>query len=142
MEVKRVEHGGVEYALVVALRERVLRIPLGLTFSERELDAERDQIHFSLYQNGALVACLAVVRVDEKTRKIRQMAVCLDRQRKGFGQTLLKCVTEILKVEGVNRLSLHAREEAVSFYEKQGFRLASESFKEVGIPHYQMVKNI
>lgn len=142
MEFKIVSHGGLEYARVVDLRERVLRTPLGLSFTERELDEERGQTHFAVYDDNQLIACLAVVPIDDTIFKIRQMAVSQEYRRQGVGQKLLSRVTETLREKEAMMLYLHAREDAVAFYERSGFNRDSKIFKEVSIPHYRMYKNL
>jgi len=41
---KIIEYGSPEYKKAVALRERILRKPLGLSFSESELSTEKEHI--------------------------------------------------------------------------------------------------
>ena len=45
-QIQTVLHGSLEYQAAVELRRRVLRRPLGLDFTEEELRAEEDQVHF------------------------------------------------------------------------------------------------
>lgn len=142
MELTRVPHGGQRYASVVALRELVLRLPLGLSYSLEELSNESDQSHFALFEQGHPIACLAVVRVDVTTCKIRQMAVHPSHQRRGLGHELLTGVIDTLRREGAKMIYLHARESAVPFYEQAGFSRGSETFEEVGIPHCKMAKYV
>jgi predicted GNAT family N-acyltransferase len=40
------------------------------------------------------------------------------------------------------RLTMHARKSAVGFYEKSGYRICSDEFTEVTIPHFVMEKEL
>jgi predicted GNAT family N-acyltransferase len=43
---------------------------------------------------------------------------------------------------GALRMTLHARQTAVPFYERLGYRVVGEPFIEVGIPHRAMEKSL
>jgi ribosomal protein S18 acetylase RimI-like enzyme len=48
----------------------------------------------------------------------------------------------IARDRGYKILSMHARINAVGFYEKMGYKVASEQFVEVTMPHYVMEKRL
>ena len=52
MEIRAVQHLSDDYWLLVALRSEVLRKPLGLSFSDEELQSEGNQSHFGIFNNG------------------------------------------------------------------------------------------
>jgi predicted GNAT family N-acyltransferase len=43
---------------------------------------------------------------------------------------------------GYKVLTMHARKNAVGFYEKMGYRVKGSEFQEVSIPHYEMEKQL
>ena len=43
---------------------------------------------------------------------------------------------------GYKIISMHARKNAAGFYEKMGYKIASDEFKEITIPHYVMEKQL
>ena len=43
---------------------------------------------------------------------------------------------------GYKRISMHARKNALGFYEKMGYRRIGEEFEEITIPHYVMAKEL
>lgn len=47
-----------------------------------------------------------------------------------------------VQMRGVNRVVLHARENAIEFYTKLGYSVVGEWFQEVGIPHKKMIKSL
>lgn len=131
------------YRQECALRQAVLRAPLGLNLYAEDLSRERQQRHFGLFaDDGRLLACAIAVPLAPATAKIRQMAVAPACQGQGQGRELLLAVERELAREGVRQLILHARLTAVGFYEKLGYRRHGPEFTEVGIPHVEMEKRI
>ncbi len=41
-----------------------------------------------------------------------------------------------------DKITLHARKNAVPFYLALGYKIIGEEFEEVGLPHFEMEKNI
>jgi ribosomal protein S18 acetylase RimI-like enzyme len=70
------------------------------------------------------------------------MAVQNNLQGKGVGATLLRFAENVARDRGYTFMTMHARDSAVSFYEKNGYQVEGESFFEVTIPHYKMAKKI
>lgn len=139
----QIEFGTPEYDQAVALRYEVLRKPLGLNYSPEQLAEEYDQIHLTAYDPGQkLLAYLNLTRKDEATFKMRQVAVAPEAQGKGVGASLVAESERLVARLGARQMTLHARETAVAFYLKQGYRIEGESFEEVGIPHRLMCKDL
>ncbi|MGV3615775.1 MAG: GNAT family N-acetyltransferase [Fimbriimonas sp.] len=133
------EFGSPEWREIVELRRRVLRLPLGLDFTEEELAAERDQIQLGLWEDGRLVACAVVVLTDQGYAKVRQVAVDPDSQGKGYGrQVMALCEAHLPPGTPIR---LHARETVVPFYLALGYQSEGDIFEEIGIPHRLMTKN-
>ena len=123
----------------VRLRDEVLRQPLGLSFAPKDLAQEWDKIHFGCFTDGGfLVATLILVALDDETVKMRQVAVDPHYQKKGIGTFLVKESERLARSKGFKKMTLHAREEAVPFYEKLKYRRVGKRFEEVGIPHFKM----
>ena len=135
-----IDYESSSYGEALGLRHRLLRKPLGLEWSAEELRAERRDRHFGLVEDGTVVACVTVRALGDGRVKLRQMAVETARQGAGLARTLLAGLEEVLVAEGVRGWELHAREEAVGFYEKLGFAVEGEPFREVGLRHRRMVK--
>ncbi len=131
------------YKEEIKLRDKVLRAPLGLKFKKEDLDAEVDELRYGLLDsNGELTACLLVRILDDSVAKIRQMAVKEELRGKGLGRELVKKVESELKKKKFNKIELHARMYAKVFYDKLGYSPVGEEFKEIGIPHIKMIKDI
>lgn len=137
-----VVHGSMEYALTVALRERILRAPLGLAFTAAELAAEAGQWHLALWQEERLLACLVLVPLPDGEVKMRQVAVEPARQGRGLGRRLVEEAERLAKARGCTLMTLHARATAIAFYLRLGYELVGEPFVEVTLPHRAMRKGL
>jgi len=140
MAVKIIDHGSREYKQMVDLRYNMLRRPLGLTFSEEELEAEKNNIHIGCFDDDKLEGCCMLVSKDNDTVQLRQMAVISGLQGKGIGRVLMQFAENIARDRGYKKLIMHARKTAMGFYEKLGYRKTGNEFLEVTIPHYAMEK--
>jgi predicted GNAT family N-acyltransferase len=143
MIFREIPFGTDEYALERALREEVLRAPLGLSLQDEDLLQEKKQLHFGVFApDGKLVACVIAVPLSSVAAKIRQMAVSPSRQGKGLGQRIMHELEKNLQGRGFRHFVLHARVSAVEFYKKLGYAVVSDEFVEVTIPHVKMAKTI
>lgn len=141
-DFRLIPHGSADYHRACALREAVLRRPLGLAFSTTELSAESGQLHFGLFAGETLQACLTAVPMSATEAKLRQMAVRPEWQRRGLGRDLVKQVEAELARRGCAQTWLHARAEAVGFYARLGYHVEGDEFLELGLPHFKMRKTL
>ena len=141
MKTLWIDYGHEAFAVWLALRQRILRDPLGLEYSLEDIEAERGQRHLTGWIDGELVGGLILVDrgLDPGDCKIRQVAVSETMQGKGLGQELMKVAMENAREEGFLRVVLHARQNVIPFYCRLGFVEEGPEFLEVGIPHRRMV---
>jgi predicted GNAT family N-acyltransferase len=138
---RRITTADPEYEAEKDLRNRVLRLPLGLALSEKDISGEEKQIHLvAADEAGKVVGCVLIVFPGDGTARIRQMAVDESLRGRGIGASLMRMAEEAARDNGVGKISMHARVYARSFYERLGYRSASEEFLEVTIPHITMEK--
>ncbi len=142
MLVEEAEFGSKTYEEMLSLRQRILRDPLGLEWTEEEESWEPRERHFGVRGDGGIIACVVIRPLGKRTVKLRQMAVEPARQGTGIGRGLLEGVEKILVSHELDRIELNARDTAVGFYEKLGFCKMGEEFVEVTIPHWKMVKTL
>lgn len=134
--------GGEKYAQALDLRDRVLRAPLGLSFSAADLAKEDADFHLVATQDERVIACLVLTPLSPDEVKMRQVAVEPDRQGQGIGRLLVEFSESFAAEQGFRRMTLNARDTAVPFYLSQGYELEGEPFVEVTIPHRRMAKSI
>ena len=137
-----VKHGTGEYDETVALRDEVLRRPLGLEFDPEELAEERDSFHLTCRRGDRLAACLVLKPLSHRRIHMRQLAVRGDLRGRGIGQRLAKYSETFARDLGYEEIVLHARETAVEFYEKAGYEVRGDRFVEVTLPHFPMGKKL
>lgn len=141
LDFHAITFGSDEYKQMCELRNAVLRLPLGLSLYSEDLQLEKAQLHFGLFDHGTeLIACIIAVLQESGKAKLRQMAVKAGYEGQGVGRRILISLEDVLATRGVMKLSLHARISAVGFYEKLGYARSGDPFLEVGIPHILMEK--
>jgi len=140
MGLKQIDHGTREYQQMVALRRQILRQPLGLNFTDEELEKEKNDILIAAFDDDDMLGCCMLTTINNQTLRIRQMAVQNNLQGKGIGASLMSFVENLARDKGYRCLMMHARDTAIGFYEKFGYKLKGEPFTEVGISHRVMEK--
>ncbi len=141
-ELKVFGAGSREYEKALILRYNVLRKPLGLRFTEAEMHKDKEDTHLGLFEGDKIVACLTLSRFPNGRMKMRQVAVDAKLQRSGFGRTLSAEAEKYAVEHGFTTMFCNARDVAVPFYTKLGYKVVSDVFTEVGIPHYTMEKEL
>jgi ribosomal protein S18 acetylase RimI-like enzyme len=140
--ISEIRHGSAAYRASVALRQEILRKPLGLDFTERELEQERSDYHLVCQEDGELVGCLVLVPQGGSEVRMRQVAVTPRAQGRGIGRALTEFAEDFARRRGFSRVTLHARVTAVPFYEKLGYERVGDQFEAVTIPHWSMEKRL
>jgi len=142
MALKIIDHGSKEYQQMVQMRMDILRKPLGLSFTDEELEKEKDEVLIGAFEDDRILGCCMLIRQPDNAVRLRQMAVMNNVQGKGIGRALMNFAENLARDMGYKKLLMHARKTASGFYEKQGYRIIGEEFTEVTIPHYVMEKDL
>ena len=142
MAVKIMDHGSEAYRQMIKLRDDILRRPLGLHFTEEELEKEKHNLHIAAFEDDTMLGCCMLVEEDPQTVRLRQMAVINDLQGKGIGRALMQFAENLARDRGYKKITMHARKNATGFYEKMGYRKFGNEFEEITIPHYVMEKDL
>jgi GNAT superfamily N-acetyltransferase len=142
MALKIIDHGSPEYWEMVRLRDEILRKPLGLKLEEGELDREKNNLMMAAFEDDHMLGCCMLVEEDPRTVRLRQMAVPNDMQGKGIGKALMNFAENLARDRGYKTITMHARKNAIGFYEKMGYKISGAEFEEITIPHYVMEKKL
>jgi len=141
--LREITFGSAEHDAERALRDEILRIPLGMHLGSDDLEEDRAQWRFGLFDSaGVLAACALAKPLTTTGVQLRQVAVGSAWQGRGLGRRLILEVEECLRVRGVRRVVLHARVVVAGFYEKLGYAKCGPEFVEISIPHVEMEKQI
>lgn len=142
LALHEVPYGGPHYHAAVALRQHVLRSPLGLTYTPEALAADEPDRQFVGMLDEKLVGCVMLHRVDSAIAKLRQFAVAPNLQGSGIGSRLLALFEREAAAAGYATIRLSARATAVNFYRKHGYATEGDGYTQVGLPHIGMVKTL
>ena len=142
MQFSIVQHNSKQYESTVALRDRILRQPLGLKFSAEQLAAESTDIHLAGLIDDQVRACCVFTEKDEGWFRICQIAVDVEFQRQGYGKQLMNFVHDHVESLGGKRVFCHSRDVAVPFYSHLGYRSVGDYFELVTIQHVRMEKDL
>lgn len=127
---------------MLRLRHEVLRAPLQLSIWDEDLTHEKQSFLIGAFEDDLMLGCCVLTPKDSKTIQLRQMAVSGNLQGKGIGAALLNYSENISRDKGFQKMMMHARKNAVGFYEKLGYKISGPEFIEVTIPHYLMEKEL
>ena len=142
MTFRQFQPGTAEYEDAVRLREDILRKPLGLALTEADLAQDQGCFHLGGFEGTRLTAVLLLQPLDERTIKMRQVAVCREQQGKGVGSKLIAFAEEFARQRSDAIMIAHARVSALEFYRRLGYTVSNEEFTEVTIPHRLVTKTL
>lgn len=126
------------------LRFRILREPWNQPRGSERNEGDKTALHFAIWENGKP---LAVARMDETeqndTAQVRFVAVESNQQGRGLGKAIMLEVEKMVKKQNKRRIILHARENAVQFYEGLDYSIIEKSYLLFDeIQHYLMEKEV
>lgn len=124
-----------------ALRYEVLREPWSQPLGSEILNDEDSAIHAMIVENDIVLAVARLHEAEKGIGQVRCVAVATNQQGKGLGKLLMTYLEDEAKKRGFQQIVLEARENAVPFYEKMGYKITKESYLLFGeIQHYTMLK--
>ncbi len=107
-----------------------------------ELDGrDQDAVHVWLEDADGIAAYLRVMAKGVESEHASIGRVIAVKRRRSLGSRVLSAGIHVARERfGADRIYLEAQLYAKPFYERQGFRQASDVFLEDGIPHIQMIR--
>ena len=121
-----------------ALREQVFiieqQVPREIEWDGRDEDA----LHVLGTLDGVPVACGRLL----PEGKIGRMAVLAQHRGRGYGAAVLQALADAAREQGLSEVYLHAQQHAAEFYRRAGFEPEGEPFKEAGIAHIAMRRQL
>ena len=139
----RTPNSDVEWQNYYDLRYRILRKPWNQPLGSERNEGDATGIHLAIFENRIIKAVARLDISGEHTGQVRFVAVEINEQGKGFGQLIMKESEKISKERGDRKMILHARETALNFYHKLGYKLVEKSHLLFGeIQHFLMEKEL
>ncbi len=122
------------------LRWKILRSEFSDDIDSAKDDIEHDSYHIAVFDdNDNVLGVGRLHHVDKEKSQVRYMAVDSNFRCHRFGSKILLNLIENAKFNNKKYIVLHARENAVNFYKKNGFELIEKTHLLFGkIQHYLM----
>lgn len=131
-----VEIREISAAEALRVRHRVLWPGKPADFCRVEGDDQAT--HLGGFVNGKLCTVLSLFDEGE-TVQLRKFATLPAMQGKGLGSALMRAALDDVATQG-KRITLHARESAVGFYQSFGFQQQGAPFEKYGKPYIWMAE--
>jgi predicted GNAT family N-acyltransferase len=130
-----------ELAEALRLRHEVFCVEQGVPERD-ELDGrDHEGIHLVAVADGELLGTCRLLVVG-RTVQFSRLAVRRANRRRGIATALLHQAEAEARAAGAKRLVLHAQTYARSLYERAGYRPRGGAFREAGIEHIAMEKEL
>jgi N-acetylglutamate synthase-like GNAT family acetyltransferase len=133
-----------EFKKYYRLRYETLRQPWGQPEGSEQVEDDTSAVHAMLVDDtGEAVGVCRLHLNTPQEGQLRFMGIRQDRQGQQLGNKLMQYMEERAKALGATILTLHARENAVNFYRRNGYEVVEESYLLFGtIQHYRMTKQL
>jgi GNAT superfamily N-acetyltransferase len=125
------------------LRWRLLREPWKQPKGSEKDELEERSLHIMVCHKDRVPVAVGRAHFNTDTEaQIRFMAVEPRYQKTGLGTVVLKKLEEEVRQLGAKYVILHSRDAAISFYEKNGYKIVAPSHTLFEtIPHFLMKKD-
>ena len=139
-QIKPIEYGSAEYLETLELRNRVMRIPLGLDIHKEDFSCEKESAVIGAVYGGQLLG--VGVMSHKEVFKVEYLCVDFALQGSGIGGELLERMEAMAAEQGGKTMYLDARVTAQPFYARRGYKTTSEVFimECAPVPHVAMEK--
>jgi len=142
MKIEEVPYHSKWYEKSKQLRQDVLRTPIGLILSEKDIAGEENQYHVAAIDNDEVAGVIILKPLEHGVMKFRQVAVSHKLQGKGLGRDIMAFAESLAKDKGFSSVEMSARITAQLFYEKLGYQTIGAIFTEVGLNTIKMIKTL
>ena len=126
------------------LRWLLLRAPWNQAEGSEVDDIEDPCFHVMAVDEINNVIAVARLQFNSNTEaQIRYMAVAREHERKGIGRELVNAMEQHALNSSCKKIILHAREPAIGFYQKLGYKVIEKSYLLFDeIQHFRMIKQL
>jgi predicted GNAT family N-acyltransferase len=132
-----------EFKQYFRLRWQILRAPWGEPEGSEVDEIEDDCFHVMALHDDVITGVGRLQFNTDDEAQIRYMAVDEASERNGVGRRIVDALEQEAANNAVQTIVLDAREPAVGFYEKLGYRVEAKSYLLFDqIQHYRMIKHL
>lgn len=142
--IQRIGYDSPAYRAGLALRDRVMRQPLGLSIYDEDFSFEKDCVLLAAFDEDGSLTGFGSMTNAGPVRRIEYLCVDPDFQGEGIGRRLLARLEALARDAGAETVQLDARVSAQAFYENMGYHTAGEVFtlSYAPVPHILMEKSL
>ncbi len=134
--------GGVELQEAFEVRREVFVREQGIS-EDLVLDGhDGEALHMVVKDGERIIGSARVQILADNQAKLERMAVLERYRRKGIGREMLQFLDAVWKDKQVQQVLIHAQLEVVPFYRLCGFDEFGSPFREAGIKHIKMHKQL
>ncbi|MGT2933800.1 GNAT family N-acetyltransferase [Streptococcus catagoni] len=113
----------------------------------QNIEIDKDEahcLHFTVYSDSGSPCATCRILPDNVNQiaSLQRMAVLSDYRGQEIGKTLILYAMDYFRIQGFEKMVLHAQLSAEDFYKKLGFTCQGEIFQEAGIDHITMEKDL
>lgn len=106
-------------------------------------DIDQSAIHMTAYEGSKLIGCGRIYANDDPTTfHIGRLAVLKEYRNQGYGARILAELEYAARQQGAYCAKLDAQEQAIPFYELQGYVICGEPHMDEHVEHIEMMKII
>lgn len=141
IKIERILLSSNEYNESLKLREQILRIPLGLTISAKQIKNEKtsNHYHFIAKQDNHVVAALTM-KVNANSIQTCQIATDKNYREKGFGKKILNFGEKYLSSFYKKEFVVFSRLSALKFYIKCDYIFKNEKIYLINDVEHRLLK--
>ena len=103
---------------------------------------DKEALHMVVKDGQRVIGSARVRLLADNQAKLERMAVLKRYRRKGIGREMLLFLNAVLKDRQVQQVIIHAQLEVVPFYKSCGFDEFGLPFREAGLKHIEMRKQV
>ena len=121
----------------------MLRKPFKLPPGSEQDEFEDHAFHIAVYSDQIIIGVGRIHIEPDQTTRIRYMAVHDTYQNQGIGSSILRELEQFARKNNLRDCWLYARQDAINFYLKNGYRIKGESNSELQeLKHQRMEKQL
>ena len=143
LKVKKFDELNIyELYKIMKLRVDVFVVEQNCPYQELD-NIDQDALHIWFEEDDKIIAYLRLFYKNERKKEVTLGRVISLKRREGIASLLLEKGIKIARDDlAAKKIYLEAQTYAKSLYEKQGFKVISDSFFEDGIEHVKMILDI
>jgi GNAT superfamily N-acetyltransferase len=126
--LREVVFGSDGYKQTLAIRDAVLRKPIGMELRAKDTAFDPGDFHFAAFDGAVAVGCVLFTPRENGVIQLRQMAVLGSHRGRDIGTQLVRLAERISVERGFATVETRAWKSAEGFYRKLGYESLAHIF--------------